>query len=138
MCGLDQATMAQSLSCYISIIDACRQGQQKIRTFAVSCLLTSWIKKFSFPRMQNRQFIFEPKMQYALTAERSEAAVSNLQFPKWCPRLESNQQLDLRRVLLYPFNYEGKVYLKYYHEFSPLTRLVFERIIKNYFIIFGI
>ena len=34
--------------------------------------------------MQNRQFIFEPKMQYALTAERSEAAVSNLQFPKWC------------------------------------------------------
>src|SRR3989344_3124273 len=71
MCGLDQATMAQSLSCYISIIDACRQGQQKNRTFAVSCLLTSWIKKFSFPRMQNRQFIFEPKMQYALTAERS-------------------------------------------------------------------
>jgi hypothetical protein len=31
--------------------------------------------------MQNRQFIFEPKMQYVLTAERGEAAVSNLQFP---------------------------------------------------------
>ena len=49
-----------------------------------------WIKKFSFPRMQNRQFIFEPKIQYVLTAERSEAAVSNLQFPKWCPRQDSN------------------------------------------------
>ncbi len=43
-----------------------------------------WIKKFSFPRMQNRQFVFEPKKQYALTAERSEAAISNLQFPTWC------------------------------------------------------
>jgi len=38
--------------------------------------------------MQNRQFIFEPKIQYVLTAERSEAAVSNLQFPKWCSILE--------------------------------------------------
>jgi len=33
---------------------------------------------------QNRQFIFEPKIQYVLTAERSEAASSDLQFPKWC------------------------------------------------------
>ena len=40
--------------------------------------------------LQNRQFIFEPKMQYVLTAERSEAAILNLQFPKWCPRRESN------------------------------------------------
>jgi len=44
MCGFDQATTAQSLSHYISIIDACRQGQQKTRTLAVSCFLTSWIK----------------------------------------------------------------------------------------------
>jgi DNA invertase Pin-like site-specific DNA recombinase len=33
--------------------------------------------------LQNRQFIFEPKMQYVLTAERSEAASSDLQFPFW-------------------------------------------------------
>jgi len=38
--------------------------------------------------MQNRQFIFEPKIQYVLTAERSEAGISNLQFPKWCSILE--------------------------------------------------
>lgn len=42
--------------------------------------------------MQNRQFIFEPKMQYILTAKRSEAAVSNLQFPKWCAGEDSNLQ----------------------------------------------
>lgn len=59
-----------------------------------------WIKKFSSPRMQNRQFIFEPKMQYSLTAERSEAAVSNLRIPFWCHRKESNLQLSLRTGLL--------------------------------------
>jgi len=54
VCGFDQATMAQSLYRYISIIGAFRQGQQKIRTFAVSCLLTSWIKKFSSPKISAR------------------------------------------------------------------------------------
>jgi len=29
-----------------------RQGQQKIRTFAAYSSLTSWIKKFSFPRIK--------------------------------------------------------------------------------------
>lgn len=56
--------------------------------------------------MQNRQFIFEPKIQYALTAERSEATVSTLQFPKWCPRQESNLHYELRRPVFYPLNYE--------------------------------
>jgi len=45
-------------------------------------LMDSGTKKFSFPRMQNRQFIFEPKKQYVLTAEQSKAGVSNLQLPK--------------------------------------------------------
>ena len=35
MCGFDQATTAQLLCRYISIVDVVRQGQQKIRTFAV-------------------------------------------------------------------------------------------------------
>lgn len=48
MCDFDQATMAQSLCHYRSIINYCCQWQQKIRTFAASCLLTSWIKTFSF------------------------------------------------------------------------------------------
>ncbi len=49
------------------------------------------IKKFSFPRMQNLQFVFEPKMQYVLTAESllrrdklREANPTCLQFPTWC------------------------------------------------------
>lgn len=45
--------------------------------------LLHWIKKFSSPKMQNRQFIFAPKIQYKLIAERSEANLSNLQFPTW-------------------------------------------------------
>lgn len=35
--------------------------------------------------LRNRQFVFTPKIQYEMTAERSEAASSDLQFPKWCP-----------------------------------------------------
>ncbi|MBI2047741.1 MAG: recombinase family protein [Parcubacteria group bacterium] len=33
--------------------------------------------------LQNRQFIFAPKTEYKLVAERSEANPSNLQFPTW-------------------------------------------------------
>ena len=32
-------------------------------------------------QIQNREFVFTPKIEYQLIAERSEAAVSNLQFP---------------------------------------------------------
>ena len=45
------------------------------------------IKIFLF-FFQNRQFVFAPKIQYKLTAERSEAGFSNLQFPQWCSILE--------------------------------------------------
>ena len=39
------------------------------------------MQKFSFPKMQNRQLVFSPEKPYDLVAERSEAAVSTLQFP---------------------------------------------------------
>ena len=34
--------------------------------------------------LQNRQFIFTPKIQYKLVAERSEANQNSLTFPTWC------------------------------------------------------
>ena len=40
--------------------------------------------------LRNRQFEFSPKLQWVLAAERSEAVGSDLQFPFWCPRQESN------------------------------------------------
>ena len=33
--------------------------------------------------MRNREFVFTPKIEYELVAERSEANLSNLQFPMW-------------------------------------------------------
>ena len=38
--------------------------------------------------MRNREFVFTPKIEYKLVAERSEANPSNLQFPMWCSILE--------------------------------------------------
>lgn len=67
-----------------------------------------WIKKFSSPKMRNCEFVFTPKIEYKLVAERSEANQNSLTFPTWCPRQESNLELFLRTELLYPFNYEGK------------------------------
>jgi len=61
------------------------QNQSKKPLFRAILEGFSWIKKFSFPRMQNRQFIFEPKIQYSLVAERSEATSESLTFPTWCP-----------------------------------------------------
>ncbi len=40
--------------------------------------------------LENRQFVFAPKIQYELVAERSEAASSGLLFPKWCRRRDLN------------------------------------------------
>ncbi len=33
--------------------------------------------------MRNRQFVFAPKIEYQLVAERGEANLQNLQFPQW-------------------------------------------------------
>ncbi|MEY4747250.1 MAG: hypothetical protein RLZZ416_299 [Candidatus Parcubacteria bacterium] len=46
--------------------------------------------------LRNRQFEFEAKLQYARAAAPCAAASSTLQFPMWCPRLESNQHQRLR------------------------------------------
>ena len=46
------------------------------------------MQKFSFPKTQNRQLIFSPKIQYELAAKRSEAVIPNLPFSKVCSILE--------------------------------------------------
>ncbi|HBW55633.1 TPA: hypothetical protein DEF58_00085, partial [Candidatus Azambacteria bacterium] len=61
-----------------------RQGQQKITVSGVYRFITPKIKKFSSLKMRNRQFVFTPKIEYELVAERSEAGLQNLQFPYWC------------------------------------------------------
>ena len=48
----------------------------------------SMIKKFSSPKMRNREFVFTPKIEYELVAERSEANQNSLTFPFWCSILE--------------------------------------------------
>ncbi len=40
--------------------------------------------------LENRQFVFAPKIQYKLVAERGEANLQNLQFPQWCAGKDSN------------------------------------------------
>ena len=42
--------------------------------------------------LRNREFVFTPKIEYKLVAERSEANLSNLRIPFWCPREGSNHQ----------------------------------------------
>ena len=38
--------------------------------------------------MRNREFVFTPKIEYELVAERSEANQNSLTFPVWCSILE--------------------------------------------------
>jgi len=54
------------------------------------------IKKFSSPKMRNRQFVFAPKIEYKLVAESTERAdklreanQNSLTFPIWCPLFEN-------------------------------------------------
>ena len=58
--------------------------------------------------LRNREFVFTPKIEYELVAERSEANQNSLQFPTWCPRQESNLHPKLRRLVFCPLNYEDK------------------------------
>jgi site-specific DNA recombinase len=51
--------------------------------------------------LRNRQFVFAPKIQYKLVAERSEANLSNLRIPFWCGQGESNSRLNLGKILFY-------------------------------------
>jgi len=43
------------------------------------------IKEFSSPKMRNREFVFTPKIEYELVAERREANQNSLTFPFWRP-----------------------------------------------------
>ena len=78
MCGFDQATMTRLLCRYNSITDVCRQGQQKIRTFAVSSFLNSWIKNFSSPKIK---IWFEPMFFKSYHT-----------FPTWCAPWDSDPE----------------------------------------------
>ena len=62
------------------------------------------IKKFPSPKMRNREFVFTPKIEYELVAERSEANQNSLTFPFWCTRQESNLYYKLRKLASYPLN----------------------------------
>ena len=55
--------------------------------------------------MRNRQFVFAPKIEYKLVAERSEANPSCLQFPTWCARLGSNQRPTACKAVALPLSY---------------------------------
>ena len=57
--------------------------------------ISLFIKNFLSPN-RNRQFVFTPKIEYKLVAERSEANQNRLQFPTWCRGWELNP-----RPLLY-------------------------------------
>ena len=61
--------------------------------------------------LRNRQFEFSPKLQWALAAERSEAVVSDLQFPFWCPGQDSNLHAlagySTSRSNVYQFQHPG-------------------------------
>ena len=65
------------------------------------------IKKFSSPKMRNREFVFTPKIEYELVAERSEANQNALTFPFWCSRQESNLHCKIRNLVSYPLNDES-------------------------------
>ena len=51
--------------------------------------------------LRNREFVFTPKIEYKLVAERSEANQNSLTFPFWYPHQESNLDQPLKRRLLY-------------------------------------
>ena len=82
----DPADIARLLPyCKYSILMARSQVQTKNQHFCCFYALNStdfMIQKFSFPKMQNRQLIFLPKIQYKLAAERSETTANSLRFSK--------------------------------------------------------
>ncbi|MBI4087295.1 MAG: recombinase family protein [Candidatus Liptonbacteria bacterium] len=65
-------------------VKSLNQAANLVRTDNLSELPTFLKNIGSNHFLQNRQFVFAPKIQYKLVAERSEANPSNLQFPMWC------------------------------------------------------
>ncbi len=87
-----------------SILHPISQAQTKnqhVCCFYVLNLMSSWIKKFSSPKMRNHEFVFTPKIQYKLVAERSEANQNSLTFPVWCGQGESNSHPILGKDMFY-------------------------------------
>ena len=56
------------------------------------------IKNFLSPK-RNRQFVFAPKIEYKLVAERSEANQNSLTFPTWCQGWELNPRPNAYEAL---------------------------------------
>ena len=64
--------------------------------------------------LRNREFVFTPKIEYELVAERSEANQNSLTFPVWCTLQDSNlrptrckrvalpTELSVQDIFLYP------------------------------------
>src|SRR3989338_7002953 len=48
--------------------------------------------------LRNREFVFTPKIEYQLVAERRVPRREALTFPTWCPRRGSNPQFNVRSV----------------------------------------
>ena len=71
-------------------VKSLNQAANLIRTDNLSELPTFMKNIGSNHILRNRQFVFAPKIQYKLVAERSEANTFSLQFPKWCRGRESN------------------------------------------------
>ncbi len=66
-------------------VKSLNQAANLVRTDNLSELPTFLKNIGSNHFLQNRQFVFAPKIEYKLVAERSEANQNRLQFPTWCP-----------------------------------------------------
>lgn len=108
-----RATMTRFVTAYNIAYMSLKVKQNRkspyFRAFSGSPYYLIWIKKFSSPKMRNREFVFTPKIEYKLVAERSEANQNSLTFPTWCSRQESNLHQDIRSVSFCPLNYESRI-----------------------------
>src|SRR3989344_263641 len=79
-----------------SLRNFCGRIYDNIKRF---CFHFHMIKKFSSLKMRNREFVFTPKIEYELIAERSEAKQNSLTFPDWCVEQDSNLRSPKARDL---------------------------------------
>ena len=96
-----------SVFCFILafFFDLCNICQRKVKHNRKSPYLWTffrflyWIKKFSSPKMRNREFVFTPKIEHELAAERSEANQNSLTFHFWCRGRDSNPHVLRQKIL---------------------------------------
>src|SRR3989344_6994355 len=79
----------------------------KTETLSSFCFKNQMIKKFSSPKMRNRQFVFTPKIEYELVAERSEANQNPLTFPIWCASTVADLQ-DTSSIKLFKRSFQSQ------------------------------